>query len=99
MKRAGAAGRNRALHRAAGVAAAKEDWTLLMPETVSPIRSLLPFLALLVTLALAGCSGGDFGRTRNDMRNDDMHSWIGREATASIGVHPSQFQLTENERQ
>ena len=70
-----------------------------MPETVSPIRSLLPLPALLVTLALAGCSGGDFWRTRDDMRNDDMHSWIGREATASVGVHPSQFQLSENERQ
>ena len=70
-----------------------------MPETVSPIRSLLPLPALLVTLLLAGCSGGDFWRTRDDMRNDDMHSWIGREATASVGVHPSQFQLSENERQ
>ncbi len=54
---------------------------------------------LLVTFALGGCSGGDFWRTRADMRNDDMHSWIGREATASVGVRPSQFQLTENERQ
>jgi hypothetical protein len=70
-----------------------------MPETVSPIRSLLPVPALLLTLLLAGCSGGDFWRTRDDMRNDDMHSWIGREATASVGVQPSQFQLTENERQ
>ncbi len=54
---------------------------------------------LLVTLALGGCSGGDFWRTRDDMRNDDMHSWIGREATASVGVRPSQFQLTDSERQ
>ena len=54
---------------------------------------------LLVTFALGGCSGVDFWRTRADMRNDDMHSWIGREATASVGVRPSQFQLTENERQ
>jgi hypothetical protein len=70
-----------------------------MPETVSPIRSLLPLAALLTTLALGGCSGGDFWRTRDDMRNDDMHSWIGREATSSVGAHPSQFQLTEYERQ
>jgi len=33
------------------------------------------------------------------MRNDDMHKWIGAEATASVGVKPSQFQLTDNERQ
>jgi hypothetical protein len=53
----------------------------------------------VVTFALAGCSGGDFWRTRDDMRSDDMHSWIGREATSSIGARPSQFQLTDNERQ
>src|SRR6201998_2314984 len=70
-----------------------------MPGEVSPIRSLSPLPALLATLLLAGCSGGDFWRTRDDMRNDDMHSWIGREATSSVGVHPSQFQLNDEERQ
>ena len=54
---------------------------------------------LVASVALGGCSGGDFGRTRADMRNDDMHRWIGAEATSSIGLKPSQFQLTENERQ
>jgi hypothetical protein len=72
---------------------------MLMPGTASPIRSLLPLSALLMTLLLAGCGGGDFARTREDMRSDDMHSWIGREATSSVGVHPSQFQLSEDERQ
>jgi len=48
---------------------------------------------------LGGCSGGDFGRTRADFRNDDMHRWLGAEATASIGVPASQFQLTDAERQ
>ena len=33
------------------------------------------------------------------MRNDDMHRWLGAEATASVGLKPSHFQLTENERQ
>src|SRR5437879_5937007 len=28
-----------------------------------------------------------------------MHRWIGGEATSSIGLRPSQFQLTDNERQ
>jgi hypothetical protein len=52
----------------------------------------------LLALALAGCASGDFGRTRADMRSDDMHRWVGEEATASVGVAPSQFQLTDDER-
>jgi len=77
-----------------------------MPETCFPIRTKLqvpissPALALLwISVTLGGCSGGDFGRTRADMRNDDMHRWLGAEATASVGLQPSHFQLTENERQ
>ena len=32
------------------------------------------------------------------MRSDDMHRWVGEEATASAGIAPSQFQLTDDER-
>jgi len=56
-------------------------------------------MLLFIGAALAGCSGGDFGRTRADFLNDDMHRWIGGEATSSVGLKPSQFQLTDNERQ
>ncbi len=70
-----------------------------MPNSATPLRGLLLLPLLLVTFALAGCSGGDFWRTRDDMRSDDMHAWIGREATASVGVRPSQFQLTDDERE
>jgi hypothetical protein len=75
-----------------------------MPDLCFPNRATghrsLPALALLLAgVALGGCSGGDFGRTRADMRNDDMHRWIGAEATGSIGLKASHFQLTENERQ
>ena len=73
-----------------------------MPETYIPIRTGLrasssaPVLTLLaISLALAGCSGGEFGRTRQDFLNDDMHRWIGGEATASVGLGASQFQLTD----
>ena len=74
-----------------------------MPETF-PIRLIgvrrsFPALALFLTAALGGCSGGDFGRTRQDMRSDDMHRWLGAEATGSVGLRASQFQLTDNERQ
>ena len=77
-----------------------------MPETFFPIRTKrrIPLFAralslMLLGLALGGCSGGDFGRTREDFRNDDMHRWMGAEVTGSVGLHPSQFQLTDYERQ
>ncbi len=74
-----------------------------MPETQFPIRTRArrsPALMLLLTgVALGGCSGGDFGRSRDSVRNDDMHRWLGAEATGSVGLKSSQFQLTDNERQ
>ena len=77
-----------------------------MPETRFPIRtgrqisiSSSGLALVLLSLVLGGCSSGDFGRTREDFRNDDMHRWIGGEVTGSVGLHPSQFQLTDEERQ
>ncbi len=72
-----------------------------MPVTYFPIRTTrrIPVLAsglILLSLALGGCSGGDFGRTREDFRNDDMHRWMGGEVTGSIGLRASQFQRTDN---
>jgi hypothetical protein len=77
-----------------------------MPKTsfttrteLRPTPPLLLITPLLLSMMLGGCSGGDFGRTRQDMRSDDMHRWIGAEATGSVGLRASQFQLTDNERQ
>jgi hypothetical protein len=71
-----------------------------MPETSRQIRYLASALLLaLIGVALGACSGGDFGRTRADMRSDDMHRWLGAEVTSSVGVRPSDFQLTDEERQ
>ncbi len=56
-------------------------------------------LALLTGALLGGCAGGDFGRVRPGARSDDMHRWIGAEATGSVGLPASQFQLTDKERQ
>ncbi|HZR75749.1 MAG TPA: hypothetical protein VFB05_22855 [Bradyrhizobium sp.] len=64
-----------------------------------PHASLSLSVLLATALLLGGCSGGDFGRTRDDFRNDDMHRWLGAEATGSVGIKPSQFQLTDGERQ
>ncbi|WP_249123668.1 MULTISPECIES: hypothetical protein [unclassified Bradyrhizobium] len=62
-------------------------------------RSLFPTGAALVLAAsLGGCASGDFGRTRDSALNDDMHRWVGAEATSSIGRRPSDFQLTDYER-
>ncbi len=74
-----------------------------MPGNQTPADSRLPrpapmILVVLFGITLAGCSGGDFGRVRQDVRNDDMHRWMGAEATGSIGRPSSRFQLTEPER-
>ncbi|WP_448042410.1 hypothetical protein [Bradyrhizobium liaoningense] len=71
-----------------------------MPESIRQIRPVLSAVLLaLLGAGLCACSGGDFGRTRADMRSDDMHRWLGAEVTSSVGLKPSQFQLTDEERQ
>jgi hypothetical protein len=77
-----------------------------MPETCFLIRtkqqvplSSAALALVLIGVTLGGCSGGDLGRTRQDFLNDDMHRWLGAEATGSVGLRASQFQLTDNERQ
>jgi hypothetical protein len=76
-----------------------------MPEMSTQIRTrlrlppaILLALSLLAAAALGGCAGGDFGRTRENARSDDMHRWLGLEATASVGLRASQYQLTDKER-
>ena len=76
-----------------------------MPEMSTQIRTrlrlapaILVAIPLLAAAALGGCAGGDFGRTRENARSDDMHRWLGIEATASIGLRASQYQLTDKER-
>lgn len=65
------------------------------------LRHRMPVFACVVLLgpALGGCAGGDFGRTRNNAVTDDMHRWVGVEATGSVGLKSSEFQLTDLERQ
>jgi len=98
------ADRKKVLRPAAVAAGAPDIESLKMPATCLPIRTpavrpLPALVLLLISTALGGCSGGDFGRTRADFRNDDMHRWLGAEVTGSVGLYASSFQLTENERQ
>jgi hypothetical protein len=76
-----------------------------MPDMSTRIRTrlrlppaILVALPLLAAAMLGGCAGGDFGRTRENARNDDMHRWLGIEATGSVGLRASQYQLTDKER-
>jgi hypothetical protein len=68
----------------------------------SPARLGLSTRSCLVVVLLAasagGCAGGDLGRARESVFNDDMHRWMGAEVTGSIGQRASDFQLTDNER-
>src|ERR1044072_6707402 len=99
MKPAAIVALSRAQRRDAVVAAA--DIRLrAMPDTIRQIRPVISAVLLaLLAATLGACSGGDFGRTRADMRSDDMHRWLGAEVTSSVGLKPSQFQLTDEERQ
>jgi hypothetical protein len=56
-------------------------------------------LVSLVLTALGGCASGDFGRTRESVLSADMHAWVGAEATLSKYGRPSDFQLTDSERE
>jgi hypothetical protein len=76
-----------------------------MPEMSTQIRTrlrrppaILVAIPLLAAAMLGGCAGGDLGRTRENARSDDMHRWLGIEATASVGLRASQYQLTDKER-
>jgi len=54
---------------------------------------------LAAALLSAGCAlNGDFDRVRPELRTDDMHAWVGRDAVASVGLPASAFRLTGDER-
>lgn len=62
-----------------------------------------PVLVLVGACLLAGCgisgSGGDFGEVRSSLVRDDIHDWVGPVAAAERRTEPSDFQLTDDERQ
>ena len=56
-------------------------------------------LVLALTGMLAGCANGDFDRVRPLLVRDEIHDWVGRKAVEVKGIPPSEFQLTDDERQ
>jgi hypothetical protein len=62
-------------------------------------RRLPPAALLTTAILLGGCAlNGDFDRPRPSLVSDDMHAWIGRDAVSGIGLPPSGFRLTDDER-
>jgi hypothetical protein len=67
---------------------------------LSPDRLLAAAALLAGAALLGGCAlNGDFGRVRPSLVHDDMHDWVGRDAVRGIGGRPSEFRLTDNERE
>ena len=71
-----------------------------MSPRVGRLRETLSYLlAILVLLALAGCTSiGDFGRLQQPVVADNIHAWVGQEAAARAGAPISLDNLTEDER-
>jgi len=56
--------------------------------------------ALAILALVAGCAtNGDFGEINPSLVRDDMHDWLGRDAIAGTPAFPSNFELTDDERQ
>jgi hypothetical protein len=59
---------------------------------------LVRALALPLLLGACGAAQGDFGRLKTGLVDDDIHRWVGRDAARTVGVAPSQYPLTDEER-
>jgi hypothetical protein len=55
--------------------------------------------ALAAFLLLAGCANGDLREVRADLVRDDIHDWLDYNAVAGQNTSPSNFTLTDDERQ
>ncbi len=69
------------------------------PPPRGPIRYRRLFAFMLLSL-LGGCgNNGDFGELYPSLARDGMHNWVARDATAGQWAWPSNFDLTDDERQ
>src|SRR5438093_722788 len=65
-----------------------------------PLRFTPNGVARALGALLGGCAlNADFDRVRPELRTDGMHDWVGRDAVAQVGLPPSNFRLTDDERQ
>ena len=55
--------------------------------------------ALAAFLLLAGCANGDLREVRRELVRDDVHDWLDYDAVAGKNTSPSNFTLTDDERQ
>jgi hypothetical protein len=66
-------------------------------------RQFRAHAAIALTLLVAGCTNGDFGRVRPSLVTDNMHWWLGPAATQRAEPRAfapvSQFPLTDDERE
>ena len=68
----------------------------------SPMQASLwrrRMFALAAFLSLAGCANGDLREVRADLVRDDVHDWLDYDAVAGKNTSPSNFTLTDDERQ
>lgn len=57
-------------------------------------------LAPIIGFLLGGCVlNGDFDRIRPELVSDNMHDWVGRDAVVAVGLPPSEFRTTDQERE
>ena len=55
--------------------------------------------ALAALSLLTGCANGDLREIRPDLVRDDIHDWLDYDAVAGQNTSPSNFSLTDDERQ
>jgi hypothetical protein len=64
-------------------------------------RLMCRIIGLMAVAGLsAGCvETGDFGRLRPELTAENMHDWIGRDASTRVGGPTSEFRTTDQERE
>lgn len=54
---------------------------------------------LICLFGIGACPNGDFGRLRPGLTTDNIHYWVGQSAARDNDLEPSEYPLTDDERQ